>query len=262
MSGSLKGRTIVITRSRKQAETFARTLERVGAKVVALPTIEIVDPESWDDVDDSIRQLAEGRFDWVAFTSANGVERFFARLRSVPADAFKDVRVAAVGVATQRAVEAGGLTVDLVPGFHTAETLAAELGDGGGSILLPRAADVPGEMVEILTGNGWDVREVTVYRNVPASDEDPAVDAVRKGRYDAVTFTSASTVKGFVGMLGVPDELGEGTEPSKQLVACIGPVTAKACSDLGMRVDVIAEEHSSPGLVDALIGRFGGTIGG
>ena len=262
MSNSLKGRTIVITRSRKQAETFARTLERVGAKVVALPTIEIVDPESWSDVDDSIRRLAEGKFDWVAFTSANGVERFFARLGGVPSEAFRQARVAAVGAATQRAIEAVGLTVDLVPGSHTAETLAEELGDGGGSILLPRAADVPGEMVEILSGNGWDVCEVAVYRTVAASDEDPAVDAIRKGRYDAVTFTSASTVKGFVGILGVPEELSAATEPSKQLVACIGPVTAKACSDLGMRVDVVAEEHSSPGLVDALIGRFGGTIGG
>jgi uroporphyrinogen-III synthase len=262
MTLPLKGRTIVLTRRRQQAETLARTLERVGAEVIALPTIEIVDPESWTEVDDSIRRLAEGSFDWVAFTSANGVERFFKRLGCMPSEAFKKARVAAVGVATERALTAGGLTVDLVPESYTAERLAEDLGDGGGTILLPRAADVPPEMVEILTEHGWDVHEVAVYRTVPASGEDPEAEAVRKGLYDAVTFTSASTVKGFVGMLGVPEGLRESAGPSEHLVVCIGPVTAKACSELGMRVDVIAEDHSGPGLVDALVQRIGGTIDG
>jgi uroporphyrinogen-III synthase len=262
MSGSLNGRTIVVTRSRKQAETFARALERAGARVVALPTIETVDPESWDAVDDSIRLLAEGAFDCVAFTSANGVEGFFKRLRRLPSEVFRDVRVAAVGVATARAVEAAGVMVDLVPESYTAGALAAALGGGGGSILLPRAADVPPELVDVLVAGGWDVHEVAVYRTIPASDEDPAVEIVRAGKYDAVTFTSASTVKGFVGMLGVPPELQASAGSPEHLVACIGPVTAKVCSDLGLRVDVVAEEHTSPGLIEALIGRIGGTIDG
>jgi uroporphyrinogen-III synthase len=256
------GRTIVVTRRRQQAETFSRTLERVGAKVVALPTIEVVDPESWDEVDDSIRRLAEGGFDWVAFTSANSVERFFARLRGMPSDAFRETKVAAVGIATKRSLEVGGVTVDLVPESYTAEHLAAALGDAGGSILLPRAADVPPDMVDGLSAKGWDVHEVAVYRTVPASGEDPAADVVRAGKYDAVTFTSASTVKGFVGMLGIPPELSAGAGSSDHLVVCIGPVTAKVCSDLGLRVDLVAEEHSSQGLIEALIQRIGGTIDG
>ena len=262
MTVPLAGRTIVVTRRRDQAETFARTLERVGAKVIALPTIEVVDPESWDAVDESIKRLAAGGFDWVAFTSVNGVERFFKRLPYMPADVIKDSRVAAVGVATERSLESAGVSVDLVPESYTAESLAAALGHGDGSILLPRAADVPPELVEGLTANGWDVHEVAVYKTIPASDEDPGADAIRAGRYDAVTFTSASTVKGFVGMLGVPPELEATSEATDHLVICIGPVTAKACSDLGLRVDVVSEEHTSPGLVDALIQRIGGTIGG
>ncbi|MGH2755925.1 MAG: uroporphyrinogen-III synthase [Actinomycetota bacterium] len=262
MTRSLPGRTVVVTRRAEQAVRMTEMLESEGAKVIALPTIEVADPESWVEIDASIRGLAAGDFDWVAFTSVNGVERFFKRLGCMPADAFRKVKVAAVGRATQEMVEDAGVDVDLVPESFTGEALAEALGDGGGSILLPRAAEVPPVMVETLKRKGWKPHEVTTYRTFPATGEGAAADAVRAKRYDAVTFTSASTVKGFVGMLGVPAELSATTTPAGHIVACIGPVTAAACSDLGLRVDAVAQPHTTDGLVRALSARIGGTIDG
>lgn len=242
----------MVTRAREQAGGLADLLTQRGADVLTVPTIAIAPPESWSEVDDSIRELARGAFDWVAFTSANGVDRFFSRLGCAPEEVFRDAKVAAVGSATERMLVDRGVEPDLVPETFTAEALADALGDGTGAILLPRAASVPPTMVVVLKARGWEPREVEVYRTTSVAPEGSGAAEVSAGRFDVVTFTSASTVVGFadafeVAALGLTE-----TEPSERLVACIGPVTARACASRGLRVDLIAGPHTAEGMVSAI----------
>jgi uroporphyrinogen-III synthase len=250
---SLEGKRVVVTRARDQARRLSDLLTERGARVLFVPTIEIAPPYSWAEVDDSIRQLAEGRFDWVAFTSRNGVQSFFARLGCLPADVFKSAEIAAVGSSTGALLVEHGVQPDLVPQRFTAADLAAALGAGDGRrILLPRAETVPPDVVEALRAGGWDTHEVTAYRTVAATPEGPDADAVRAGDFDVVTLTSASTARGFAAAFST-SALGLGTEDARgRLVAAIGPVTAAACREEGMRVDVMPDEHTVPGLVAAL----------
>jgi uroporphyrinogen III methyltransferase/synthase len=251
---------VVVTRGRGQAGSLTTALQRLGAGVIEMPVIEIADPTSWDELDQAIRLLAEGFFKWAIFTSANAVHKVFERLHRADLDsrAFGRSKVAAVGNATAGLLTRRGIRPDLVPPQFTGAAVAEALGRGSGRVFLPRAEGAPRELVEALTANGWSVREVAAYRNVPAGDDSayPAA-VVREGRFDVVTFTSASTVRNFVAIAG--------TEVRGH-VACIGPVTADAARDAGLRVDVVAEEHTVPGLVRALVERFGregadGTIG-
>lgn len=249
----LDGRRVVVTRRPEQAGRLAEALRGVGAEVIELPTIRIEPPESWADVDASIRMLAAGEFEWVAFTSANAVQWFFSRLGCMPADALGRTKVAAVGPATRAALEDAGVQVALVPESYTGVAMAHALGPGTGTILLPRAADVPPDMVEQLTAAGWKTHEVAVYRTLPAAPEGEAYERVERGDFDVVTFASASAVKGFLGMGFDIAALGLGpSDPPQRLVACIGPITAEACTQGGLRVDVTAAEHSVEGLVLAL----------
>lgn len=250
----LDGRRVVVTRRPEQAGRLSAALRAANADVIELPTIRIEPPRSWTEVDDSIRKLASGSFDWVAFTSVNAVERFLSRLGCMPADAFGSTKVAAVGPATGEVLEANGINVDLVPDSYTGVSMARALGEGSGTILLPRAADVPPDMVEQLQAAGWKTHEVAVYRTLPAEPEGPAYEEVAAGYFDIVTFASASAVKGFLGM-GF-DIGGLGLRPQdtpRRLVACIGPITAETCTQGGLRVDVIATEHTVEGFVTALV---------
>lgn len=251
---SLDGRRIVVTRRPAQAGTLVGALEAAGADVIALPTIAIEPPPSWAEVDDSIRKLAQGAYDWVAFTSANAVEAFCSRLGCMPQEVFKTAKVAAVGPATAGALAERDISVDLVPESYTAVAVGEALGEGSGStILLPRAAEVPPDLTDRLRGSGWVAEQVAVYRTVPCTDRGPEYEAVERGDFDTITFASASAVKAFLG-IGFPiDALGlvEGTSPERT-VACIGPVTADECRSHGLRVDVVARDHTVDGLVSAL----------
>jgi uroporphyrinogen-III synthase len=266
----LTGLRIVVTRARRQAGSLAEHLEELGAEVIEMPVIEIAGPDSWAELDQSIRLLAEGFFRWVIFTSGNGVEKTFERIAhaSLDARAFGRSKVAAVGSTTAALLAQRGIRADLVPPKFTAAAVAEAMGRGSGRILLPRVQDAPADVVEALSANGWSVREVPAYRNLPASNDTPGASAVATRRFDVVTFTSASTVRNFLAVAGTPETLGLETRPvasasgqeqrgGNRAVACIGPVTAAAASEAGLRVDVVAEEHSVPGLVRALVDRFG-----
>lgn len=247
----LFGLRVVVTRGRGQAGSLTAALEAHGAAVVEMPVIAIADPESWDDLDQSLRLLVEGFFKWVVFTSANAVDKVFERIDHAGLDsrALGRVKVAAVGSMTAGILEARGIRADLVPPEFTGAAVAAALGRGSGRVLLPRVEGAPGDLVEALSGAGWTVRQVTAYRNLPASGDSLGAAVVASGRFDVVTFTSASTVRNFLAIAGSPPETGH--------VACIGPVTAEAARSAGLRVDVVAEEHTVPGLVAALVARFG-----
>jgi uroporphyrinogen-III synthase len=256
----LTGLRIVVTRARRQSASLAERLEELGADVIEMPVIEIADPESWAELDQSIRLLVEGFFKWVVFTSGNAVEKVFERIAHARLDAraFGRSKVAAVGNTTAGLLMQHGIRADLVPAKFTAAEIAAGLGRGSGRVLIPRVEGAPPDVVNVLSASGWSVREVTAYRNLPASRHTPGAAAVATRRFDVVTFTSASTVRNFLAVAGAPQELGlEAGGGGNRAVACIGPVTATAAAEAGLRVDVVAEEHSVPGLVQALVDRFG-----
>jgi uroporphyrinogen III methyltransferase/synthase len=253
MSLLLEGKTVVVTRARAQAGALARLLEDAGAEVLAFPTIEIADPESFEALDEAIRNLDV--YHWLVLTSANAVERFFARLWFADKDArhLAGLRVAAVGPATARLIEARGVRPDFVPEEHVGEgVLEGLLARGareGTRVLLPRAAEAREVLPDELRVHGARVDVVPAYRTVPG-DGDPSVLArLRAGDVDAVTFTSSSTVKNFV-------RLTEGVDLGMVVVACIGPVTAQTAGELGLTVAVEPEEYTIPALVEALGAYF------
>ncbi|MGH2700171.1 MAG: uroporphyrinogen-III C-methyltransferase [Actinomycetota bacterium] len=256
----LHGVRVVVTRAKHQAQAFGDILAESGAEVIYLPAIEIVDPESFVDVDLAAKKLAEGLYAWVVFTSANGLEKFFERIDACGYDAraFARTKVAAVGSVTATMLAERGIKADFVPETFTAEALSAEMDRGVGRVLLPRVENGPTDIVELLRGAGWTPEDCATYRNVLGSASLPSVERVRAGRYDVVTFASASATRAFVELVGDPQELGLGveSEPDRLSVACIGPRTAEAARALGFRVDVVAEEHTAQGLNHALIEHF------
>ncbi len=204
------------------------------------------------------------------FTSANGVEAFFARLRSRGVDirALQGIKVAAIGVATARAVEERGLLVELVPEEFRAETLARELlarAGVGERVLLARADIARPVLAEMLAAGGLEVDDVTVYRTVlDGSGREEVLKLLREGRIQFITFTSSSTVKNFVKALGGVEGLTAGevadlVAASGAQVACIGPITAATAREMGLSVNIVAEEYTIEGLIGAIMGRLRGT---
>lgn len=253
----LTGRGIVVTRRAEQSSRFVRLLGGAGAIPIVCPTIAIEPVSDWSPVDAAAESLRAGHYDWVAFTSANGVENFLSRIEGDVPSVFGGARVAAVGSATEVLLAAAGLHVSLRPETFTAQALADALGRGSGRVLLPRAGKVPPGMAATLKENGWQADEVAVYRTVPADIDSPEAEAVAEGLFDAVTFTSGSTVEGFAGMFPELISVLSGSgAPGPPFVACIGPVTAAACAEAGIRVDVEAREHTTDGLLRALATLF------
>ena len=250
---NLLGARVVVTRAVDHSSELVELLRAAGADVVELPTIEIIEPESWDAMDDALRRLEE--FDWAAFTSANAVRSFVGRVAAlgIPVEELARLRIAVVGPATAEALRASGLSVGLVADQANAEGLAAALGEGAGrSILIPRAETVPRSMRETLEQGGWRVEEVPAYRTVTARPPQDVLATVRAGEFDVLTFTSGSTVSGFVELVGPADRLGLDGKAHDKTVAVIGPKTAAVAAGAGFVVDVVAEEQSARGLVRAL----------
>ncbi|MBA2272404.1 MAG: uroporphyrinogen-III synthase [Actinobacteria bacterium] len=257
----LAGLRVIVTRAREQAAGLTTRLEELGAAVIHLPSISIVPPGSWEEADAAALRLAAGDYSWVAFTSLNGVTRFLDRLEQLEVTIPAATKVAAVGRSTAHALAGRGVDTGLVPDRFTAMDLARRLGPGSGRILTPRAAGAPQDMPRALRRAGWAVDEVAVYRTAPAPGDTPAVRSARAGHFDVVTFSSASTVRYFVNVVGPPSTLGLAPAGScagaTRVVACIGPVTAEAALSLGVRVDLVAPQHTADGLVAALRHHFG-----
>lgn len=260
-SAPLAGRTIIVTRAREQARSLIEPLEALGAEVIACPVIEIVDPPDWTPADEAIEHLE--RYDWVVFTSTNAVERFLARMlvRGRGPEMLDAVQVAAVGATTARALERHGITPALVPPKEfRAEGLVDEFvarGAGPGwRVLIPRALEAREVLPEVLRQRGVAVDIAPVYRTVPATPPSEAVERLREGRVDAVTFTSPSTVRNFVALLTTV-----GLDPSAVLervaAASIGPVTSDALRAAGMAAAIEAEPSTVEGLVAGIRAHFG-----
>jgi len=242
----LFGRRIVVTRAREQASDLVERLHRLGAETVELPTITISDP---DDGGAELREcaawLSQGDFEWIVFTSANAVERFCALLRD--ARAFGSTNVAAIGPGTADALRRFGVEPDLVPERFVAESLVDAFPSGTGKVLLPRAAVARDALVTGLATKGWAVTVVEAYRTRPVEPSPLAL--AEAGKADAITFTSSSTVTNFLKVAGL--------DAMPPIVACIGPITAATAREAGLSVDIIAEEHTIEGLVQAVVAALG-----
>jgi len=235
----------VVTRSRSQASTLVDRLTGMGAEVVELPVIAVADPrDGGAALRDATAAAAGGRYDWVAVTSVNAVERFFAAAGDRPPA--PGTRWAVVGRGTADALHRFGGRADLVPPEAVSESLAEAFpvaGPSGGTrVLVPRAETVRGVLADGLRAKGYAVDEVVAYRTVTGQPGAAAVAAVPSA--DAVVFTSSSTVERFV------DLLGPGVVPP--VVVSIGPVTSAAARRAGMAVTAEAVEHDLDGLVAAL----------
>ena len=248
-SRPLFGRRVVVTRSPADAPKLGDALVAGGAEVLYLPTIEIQDPPSWDEVDRSVRELAAGSYDWVVFSSGHGVQKLCERVGAADLDArvFGGTRIAAVGPATDRALRERGLRADLVPATFTGTAMAEALGGGPGQILLPRPVDAPGEIVDALRSNGWKVTEVAAYVTATVTPTGEAARALASGQVDAITFASASSVRNLVAAVGSSASIKGGPK-----IVCIGPVTAAAAEEVGLAVDAVAADHTIEGLVRAV----------
>ena len=248
----LFGKSIVITRPERQADDLARLLIAEGAHPIAFPTIKIVQPVSWRKLDCAIDKLAT--YDWLIFTSANGVQFFFERLREKQKDIreLKGIKICCIGPATARQIESKGIKVDLVPKQFIAEGILqsfATLDLKGSKILLPRASKARDVLPEGLKKLGADVDVVATYQTVNSGRKKEDLAAlISDGKVDVITFTSSSTVTNFVEIMGHDFVL-----PTHIDVACIGPVTAETAKKAGFKIDINQEEYTMDGLVNSLI---------
>jgi uroporphyrinogen III methyltransferase/synthase len=243
-----------VPRTKEQAASLSMRLREQGAVPEEVPTISVEPPRNPQQIDKAIRGLVEGRYEWVAFTSANAVKAVREKFDEYGLDAraFSGLKIAAVGEKTADAIAAWGIKADLTPsGEQSARGLVEdwppydELLDPINRVFLPRADIATETLVAGLVDLGWEVDDVTAYRTVRAAPPPaPVREAIKTGRFDAVVFTSSSTVRNLVGIAGKP-------HPST-VIACIGPATVKTAEEHGLRVDVMAAKPSIEDLTDAL----------
>ena len=252
----LFGRTVVVTRAREQASDSAALFARRGARVIQFPTIKISPMPDYSELDDALSHLS--RYQWVVFTSVNGVRFFRERLAALRLDAraLGGVKVAAIGPATAAAVEGLGIVPDLVPATYVAESVAESmvaLGMSGHRVLLPRAREAREELPAALREAGAAVDVIAAYETLP-SDENRAqvMEALESGTLDCVTFGSSSTVRNFLASIPL-EELKK--HPGIHFAA-IGPITAKTMENLGLKPDIQPDKFSIPAMVDAVCAAF------
>lgn len=253
----LFGKRVVVTRSRDQASVFAELLMNAGATAIEFPSIEVVPPSDWQELDGAINSAET--FHWMIFTSANAARFFFERLKALGKDIriLKGVKICAVGPKTAEALEQYGLRPDLVPEEFKAEGVLKALGGRGVKgvrFLIPRAKKAREIIPEKLRELGAEVVVATAYENVrPATDMERVRKLFQEKKIAAVTFTSSSTVNNFVEMLGQKEYK---TLVKDVAVACIGPVTAKTAEEAGMKVDIMPKDYTIPALVEAMVEYF------
>jgi uroporphyrinogen-III synthase len=239
---TLRDRVIVVTRPADQSEGLVAQLRRRGARPIVAPAVELV-PVRSAALTRAFRDLGAGSFAWITLTSRATVDVLSDRLDG-PADVRANVAV--IGEGTAAAFRRwAGRDPDLRPRTFTTEALARAFPRGHGHVLCPRADIAPDGLEDALAAKGWDAQRVDAYRTrLPRTLPKETRDALAAGEVDAVTFTSASTVRGFVGALG--PTLGA------PKVVCIGPVTAKEARAHGLIVHAVAKPHTIDGLVAAL----------
>jgi uroporphyrinogen III methyltransferase/synthase len=250
----LFGWRVLVPRTKEQAGSLSAGLRGYGAVPEEVPTISVEPPRNPQQMDKAVRGLVEGRYEWIAFTSVNAVKAVREKFDEYGLDAraFSGLKIAAVGDKTAAAIAAWGLRADLVPsGEQSARGLLEDwppyddVLDPINRVFLPRADIATETLVAGLLDLGWEVDDVTAYRTVRATPPPaPTREAIKTGKFDAVVFTSSSTVRNLVGIAGKPH--------ASTVIAVIGPATAKTAEEHGLRVDVLAPNPSVEDLVDAL----------
>jgi uroporphyrinogen III methyltransferase/synthase len=262
MNPALAGRTVVVTRAASQAGDFINALESHGASVISCPTIEIAEPESYDRLDEAIDHLYG--YDWIIFTSANGVDYFLRRLttRGIGVEELDELQVCAIGEATADKLRDAHVHVDLVPSQSTAEGVFAALSEFAGAperlhglnILIPRAAVGRDYLPKALEEAGARVDVVTAYRTVvPENLDRGRLSAMLTGSADCIAFMSSSSVKNLALLFDTHD-LGEKLQGLA--IACIGDVTAATAVDYGLRVDIQPTETSAVALANSIAEHY------
>jgi len=252
----LFGKKIIVTRAREQASQFLAGLTELGAECIEFPTIKVVPPLSWEEMDKAIQNLEDYR--WLIFTSVNGVDYFFRRLYELGMDvrSIRDAKVAAIGPKTAEAVKGHGINPDLVPDEYRAESVI-EAFKGHDlqrvNILLPRAQEAREILPEELRKMGARVDVVEAYRTImPEEDAHKLTAMLENGEIDMATFTSSSTVLNFLSMFR-DKRLNLLQWMEKVAVACIGPITAKTAEDNGIKVTLSPEEYTMDALTTAIV---------
>lgn len=250
----LFGWRVLVPRTKEQAPALSSRLRGFGAVPEEVPTISVEPPRNPQQMDKAVRGLVEGRYEWIAFTSVNAVRAVREKFEEYGLDAraFSGLKIAAVGEKTALSLAAWGLNADLVPsGEQSAAGLLEDwppfddVLDPINRVFLPRADIATENLVAGLVEKGWEVDDVTAYRTVRAAPPPAETrEAIKSGKFDAVVFTSSSTVRNLVGIAGKPH--------TSTIIAVIGPQTAKTAEEHGLRVDVLASHPSIEELVDAL----------
>lgn len=256
---ALFGKTVVITRARAQASDLFRRLTDLGAACLECPTIKVVPPEDWSPLDAAIDNL--GSYDWLVFTSANGVSFFFERLYEKDKDVrvLKDVSTAAIGPATAKRLRDFGLKSDIIPETYQAESIVEAFKQeamNGKRVLLPRAKEARPVLPVELRKMDAIVDEVAAYQTEQAHENvDVLIKRLEEGSIDLLTFTSSSTVRNLKALLPRDrfESLIEGVT-----VASIGPITADTARELGFKVDIMAQDYTIDGLCEAILKHYSG----
>ena len=253
-SRALYGWTVLVPRTKDQAGEMSDRLVGHGALPVEVPTIAVEPPRSPAQMERAVKGLVDGRFQWVVFTSTNAVRAVWEKFNEFGLDAraFSGVKIACVGQATADRVRAFGINPELVPtGEQSSLGLLDEFPpyddvfDPVNRVLLPRADIATETLAEGLRERGWEIEDVTAYRTVRAAPPPAQTrEMIKTGGFDAVCFTSSSTVRNLVGIAGKPH--------ARTIVACIGPKTAETAAEFGLRVDVQPEIAAVGPLVEAL----------
>lgn len=253
----LFGKRIIITRARKQASDLVKMLSDLGADCIESPSIKVIEPSDYTPMDNAIENMP--KYDWVVFTSVNGVEYFFDRLFSKGYDVRKlhTIKTACIGPATAEKLRGFGLKSDIIPKNYRAESVVDAFQNEAvkdKNILIPRAEQARPVLPVELKKMGAIVDEVVAYRTIEVTENaEVLIDQLRSGSVDAVTFTSSSTVKNFVAVL--PE--AEITDIMKNVkVACIGPITADTAKELGIKTDICADTYTIPGLTEAILNFY------
>ncbi len=253
-SRALFGWRILVPRTKEQAGAMSERLRDYGAVPIEVPTIAVEPPRTPTQMERAIKGLVTGRYEWIVFTSTNAVKAVREKFEEFGLDAraFAGVKIACVGEQTADAVRAFGIRPELLPsGEQSSEGLLVDFPpyddvlDPIDRILLPRADIATETLAEGLRERGWEIDDVTAYRTVRAAPPAAEIrDAIKSGGFQAVCFTSSSTVRNLVGIAGKPH--------NRTVVACIGPQTAATAREFGLRVDVQPETANVAALIDAL----------
>jgi uroporphyrinogen III methyltransferase/synthase len=250
----LFGWQVLVPRTKQQAGGIVAGLADHGAVAQVVPTISVEPPRTPHQMEKAVKGLVTGRYEWIGFTSVNAVRAVREKFEEFGLDAraFAGLKVAAVGGVTTAALRDWGIEPDLVPtenqsaiGLLEVWPPYDEVLDPINRVFLPRADIATDTLVAGLQQSGWEVDDVTAYRTVRAAPPPAETrEAIKSGHFDAVVFTSSSTVRNLVGIAGKPH--------ARTVVACIGPQTAATAKEFGLRVDVQPESATVPALIDAL----------